>query len=137
MNFDQNIQELTRYRFEQADEALEEAGILLDAGYCRGALNRAYYAMFYALQVLVIINKIKVSKHSGVISYFDREFVKPGIIDKKFSKWLHRLFDLRQDADYGDMFTPSEGQCRQAFGHAREFVQCIRDYYQNLPSGLS
>lgn len=134
MNNDRNIQELCRYRFEQADDALEEARILLDAGHCRGSLNRAYYAMFYALQVLVIMNKIKVSKHSGVISYFDREFVKPGIIDKKFSKWLHRLFDLRQNADYGDMFIPSEGQCRQAFEQAREFVQHIREYYDDLPS---
>lgn len=99
MSIDQNRMDLCNYRFQQADEALSESRILLDAKYCRGALNRAYYAMFYALQVLVIKNKLKVSKHSGVISYFDREYVKPGIIDKKFSKWLHRLFDLRQDAD--------------------------------------
>lgn len=105
---DQNILELCRYRLHQSEEALSEARVLLDSGYCRGALNRAYYAMFYALQVLVTQNKVKVSKHSGVISYFDREYVKTGIIDKKFSKWLHRLFDLRQDADYGDMFSPSE-----------------------------
>jgi len=87
--------------------------------------------MFYAIQVLVIQNKVKVSNHSGVISYFDREFVKPGIIDKKFSKWLHRLFDLRQDADYGDMFEPSEEQCRQAVEQAGEFVLRIRDHFES------
>jgi len=74
---------------------------------------------------------VKVSKHSGVISYFDREFVKPGIINKKFSKWLHRLFDLRQDADYGDMFEPSEEQCRQAVEQASEFVLRIRDHFES------
>ena len=84
------------------------------AGHYRGAINRAYYAMFYAIQALMIKNKVKVSKHTGVIAFFDREFVKPGIIDKEFSKWLHRLFDLRQDADYGDMFEPTEDQCIQA-----------------------
>lgn len=131
MNNDQNIFELCRYRFQQADEALEEAKILLAAGHCRGALNRAYYAMFYALQVLVIQNKVKISKHSGLISYFDREFVRPGIIDKKFSKWLHRLFDLRQDADYGDMFTPTGKQCLEALEHAKEFVQRIREHYES------
>jgi uncharacterized protein (UPF0332 family) len=132
MMVDQQTLELSRYRLKQADEALEEALLLQNAGRCRGAINRAYYAMFYAIQVLVIQNKVRLSKHSGVISYFDREFVKPGIFDKKFSKWLHRLFDLRQDADYGDMFDPSEEQCRQAVEQAGEFVRRIRDHFENI-----
>lgn len=123
--------ELCQYRLKQADEALSEALLLQKTGHYRGAINRAYYAMFYAIQVLVIQNKVKVSKHSGVISYFEREFVKSGIIDKKFSKWLHRLFDLRQDADYGDMFEPSEEQVQQAVGQAREFVMRIRDHFES------
>jgi len=129
---DQKTHHLCRYRLEQAEEALSEADLLLNAGHFRGAINRAYYAMFYAIQVLVVKNKVKVSKHSGVISYFDREFVKPGIIEKEFSKWLHRLFDLRQDADYGDMFEPSDDQCRQAVEQARQFVHRIRNYFESL-----
>jgi hypothetical protein len=70
-------------------------------------------------------------KHSGAISFFDKEFVKTGIVDKRFSKWLHRLFDLRQDADYGSMFEPAENQCDQAMAHAKEFVQQIRKYLDN------
>jgi len=128
---DQKTHHLCRYRLEQAEDALSEADLLLNAGHFRGAINRAYYAMFYAIQVLVVKNKVKVSKHSGVISYFDREFVKPGIIDKEFSKWLHRLFDLRQDADYGDMFEPSDDQCRQAVEQARQFVHRIRNYFES------
>jgi uncharacterized protein (UPF0332 family) len=129
---EQQTLELCRYRLKQANEALEEALLLQNAGRCRGAINRAYYAMFYAIQVLVIQNKVRVSKHSGLISYFDREFVKSGLFDKKFSKWLHRLFDLRQDADYGDMFDPSEEQCRQAVERAGEFVGRIRDHFENM-----
>ena len=131
MSSDQKTHHLCRYRLEQAEDALSEADLLLNAGHFRGAINRAYYAMFYAIQVLVVKNKVKVSKHSGVISYFDREFVKPGIIDKEFSKWLHRLFDLRQDADYGDMFEPSDDQCRQAVEQARQFVRRIRNYFES------
>jgi uncharacterized protein (UPF0332 family) len=41
--------ELCRYRFKQADEAHSEAKLLQDAGHYRGAINRAYYAMFYAI----------------------------------------------------------------------------------------
>ena len=84
--------------------------------------------MFYALQVLIVQDRVRVSKHTGVISYFDREYVKTGRADKRFSKWLHRLFDLRQDADYGDMFEPSREQCQEAVEQASEFVQHIEGY---------
>jgi len=131
MTVERQTLELCRYRLKQADEALADALLLKNAGRCRGAINRAYYAMFYAIQVFVIQNNVKVSKHSGVISYFDREFVKPGIIDKKFSKWLHRLFDLRQDADYGDMFEPSEEQCQEAVEQAGEFVLRIKGHFES------
>ncbi len=90
---------LLDYRLEQAEEALSAGDLLKQAGHRRGALNRYYYAMFYDIQALVTMKRAKISKHSGALSFFDREFIKSGIFDKKFSKWLHRLFDFRQDAD--------------------------------------
>ena len=128
MNDKSRIRELSRHRLQQAEESLAEMDMLKNAGYIRGAINRAYYAMFYAIQAMMVQKKAKVSKHSGTISFFDREFVKTGIIDKSFSKWLHRLFDLRQDADYGDMFEPTREQCEQAADQAKEFVTRIRSY---------
>lgn len=127
---DQNARKLCEYRLQQAEESFCEAELLLNSGHYRGAINRAYYAIFYSLQVLVIINKVKVSKHSGIISYFDREYIKTGIFDKKFSKWLHRLFDMRQDADYGDIFTPSEDQCREALKESKEFIMGIKHHFE-------
>jgi len=63
-------------------------------------VNRSYYAMFYA--VLALLQKIsKVpSKHSGVISLFDKEFVKKGVFAKDLSKDFHKAFELRQTVDY-------------------------------------
>ena len=120
--------ELSEYRISQAYEAISEAQILGDSGHYRGAINRSYYAMFYALQVLVIQDNVKVTKHSGAISHFDRWYVKTGKIDREFSRWLHRLFDLRQDADYGDMYEPSESQCREAIEKSEKFVERIRSF---------
>ena len=44
-----NIRELVKYRIEQAEESLEAAGLLHGEGLERPSLNRAYYAMFYAV----------------------------------------------------------------------------------------
>jgi uncharacterized protein (UPF0332 family) len=125
-----NSEELCRYRLHQAEDTITEAMLLQNSGHYRGAVNRACYAMFYAIQVLIVQNKVKVSKHSATISYFDRHFVKTGIFDKNFSKWFHRLFDLRQDADYGDLFEPTPTQCNEAIEQAKEFVFQIKAYFE-------
>jgi len=40
---------LIRYRLSQAEESLEDARILMEAGRTpRSIINRCYYAMFYA-----------------------------------------------------------------------------------------
>lgn len=96
----ENIKALVRYRMQQADEALEAAKILLDKSFERQTLNRAYYAMFYAVLALLSTRKMETSKHTGAIALFDKEFIRKGIFTSDFSRWLHKAFDLRQEADY-------------------------------------
>jgi len=74
----EQLEDLLRYRMEQAYETLREAEILLNESALRGAINRAYYAMFYALLALLATKRLGTSKHSGALALFDREFVRPG-----------------------------------------------------------
>jgi uncharacterized protein (UPF0332 family) len=84
---------LVRYRLKEADESIEEAKVLLREGMSmRAVMNRLYYAMFYSVLALLQEKKMGTSKHAGVISLFDREFIKEGIFDKELSRTLHRAF---------------------------------------------
>lgn len=65
-----SVSELVKYRLLEATETLTEAEILRDAGSYRGAVNRAYYAMFYALLGLLATRQLVSSKHSGAIALF-------------------------------------------------------------------
>ncbi len=96
-----DIKILIRYRLEQAQVALDDAKYLLEGDRSpQSIVNRSYYAMFYAaLALLQEISKAP-SKHSGVISLFDKEFVMKGIFEKKLSKDFHKAFELRQTFDY-------------------------------------
>ena len=98
---------LVAYRLEQADEALRVAEMTLKESIYRTAVNRAYYAMFYAVLALLAAEGRGSSKHTGVIGFFDREFIKKGVFDRELSAWLHEAFDLRQRADYREMFSVS------------------------------
>lgn len=49
----EQLRDLLHYRLDQAHESLHEATLLFDATAYRGAINRGYYAMFYALLALL------------------------------------------------------------------------------------
>lgn len=124
--------DLVAYRLAQADDALEQAQLLYENRHASGAVNRAYYAMFYAVQALIVKHGINVSKHGGAIAFFDRHIIKERKLDKHFSKWLHWLFDLRQDADYGTAFYPSIEQTEEALDCAAKFVRKIKQRIEDL-----
>jgi uncharacterized protein (UPF0332 family) len=122
---------LISYRLEQAQTALDDARYLLDGQRSpQGIINRSYYAMFYAaIALLQKIGKIP-SKHAGVISLFDTEFVKKGIFPKELSRDFHRAFELRQVSDYRATKPVQRDQAEQVWNKAVDLVQAVKDYLQ-------
>lgn len=80
MTNDEKKHELAIYRIKQAEESLEEARFLLVGKKSpRSVINRVYYAMFYAVLALLVYEPYSSSKHSGVLTYFNKRFIKEGI----------------------------------------------------------
>jgi uncharacterized protein (UPF0332 family) len=72
----EHVAKLVEYRLEQARAAIEDAQFLLDGKRTPVAIiNRAYYAMFYAVLALLQTIGKTPSRHTGVISLFDTEFM--------------------------------------------------------------
>lgn len=71
---------LMHYRMERADEALEEAAILSERCHYNAAVNRLYYACFYAVQALLLKHHITATTHAGVKAMLGLHFVSKGII---------------------------------------------------------
>jgi uncharacterized protein (UPF0332 family) len=120
---------LLRYRLSQAEESLLDAEVLIQAHRsARSIVNRCYYAMFYAaLALLQTIGKGS-SKHTGILSLFDSEFILTGILPRQLSKDFHRAFKLRQTSDY-EIVGPLDDQAiSEIRREAREFIQAIRQY---------
>lgn len=61
-------------------------------------------------------------KHTGVISYFDKYFVKTGLFEKSFSMIAHNAFDSRQISDYQDFQMPTPEQAKKQFDDAVLFI---------------
>jgi uncharacterized protein (UPF0332 family) len=122
---DERLRELVRLRMQQAKETLHEAQILIAGQAYRGAVNRAYYAMFYAVLALLATRGLGSSKHSGAISLFDREFIKPGSLPKDLSRSLHMAFEHRQQAEYGELAQLEDPAVTGMIEDAERFVQGI------------
>jgi len=122
--------ELINYRLEQAYESLQSAELLIKNEKYRPAVNRSYYAMFYSVLALIVTENNTVSKHSGVISIFDREYVKKELFTREMSKWLHESFDLRQRADYTEMFTVSKERAEEILSNAGAFLSAVKEHLE-------
>lgn len=123
-----NRRDLMKYRLEMAEERLKSSKILLDAGSYKDSIGRSYYAMFTAVRALLAIDGQDFSKHSGVIAYFQKEYIKSGKIEKKYSKYISQAFQIRNNTDYADFFIVSAQDAQEQYERAREFFEMIRDY---------
>ncbi len=73
-----DIDILMSYRLQQAEETLQDAAAMLTGNFSlRSVVNRSYYAAFYAVLSLFLSEgiSIRTSKHSGIISVFNKEFI--------------------------------------------------------------
>ena len=109
---------------QKARRSLRAAERLLGDGDADFATSRAYYAMFYAAQALLLTRDIRRAKHSGVIGAFNEQFVRSGEIPRDLFVKLRDGFEDRAEGDYG-LLTISEEQARAGIVAAREFVDRV------------
>ncbi len=128
----EDIRRLVEYRLSQARETLSAGRELFDNGYCRDAINRAYYAMFYASLGLLASRQLGSSKHTGVLSLFSQHFVKTGVFLADKAVYLREAFELRQKCDYREFVEPGEAEAREILDHADEFLGEAEKAWQNM-----
>ena len=123
-----NRKELMEYRLEMAQERLHSSKILLDDGSYKDSIGRSYYAMFTSVRALLAMEGQDFSKHAGVIAYFQKEFIKTGKFDKKYSKYISQAFQIRNNTDYADFFIVSAQDAKEQYEKAKEFLEVITQY---------
>lgn len=96
------------------------------------AVNRAYYAIFHALRAVTALDGFDSGKHSGVIAYFNRNYVKNGIFNKKISKNIDMSFRLREKADYQDFVMISRDMAEEQINKAKEVLLEVKPYVVSI-----
>ena len=115
----------------RAGEAIESASLLLKEGYLADSISRAYYAMFYVAEALLYEKDLSFSKHGNVHGAFGEHYVKTGILDKKYHKWLLEAFSRRIASDYDASASFQSSSVRTMIDQAWEFLQTSKKYLEN------
>ncbi len=124
---------------DKAQQSTEAAQSLLADNYADFSASRAYYAMFYALEALLLTKNLSFSKHSAVIAAFGKEYIKSGVLDARFHRAVIDAFDLRNAGDYGTMHAVSAELASQTIQNARELIQAVSSHIEGLqrPKGFT
>lgn len=130
MNPEERI-EYVKYRIESSYKTFDAAKILAENGFWDSAVNRLYYAVFYAVNALLVMNGIQTKSHSATKSQFSMHFVKTGKFDKKYGKLLSELFDWRQKGDYENIFDYDSDSVQPLFDPVEEMIKMIEREIKN------
>ena len=123
--------DLILYRLETAKKDLKSANVLLEIDDCKGANNRAYYAIFYAIRAVLAIDEIDFKRHKDVLAYFNKEYVNKEKFPKMIGRKISQAQRIREDSDYDDDYEPSLEKTEQQINTAQELIDLVEEYVNN------
>ena len=119
------MNELLKFLALSSDD-LETAQFLCDGKRYRSSISRAYYAMYYATQALLLSQNLDTSTHRGVIKLLGLHFVKTGKITPNVARLLSDAYDLRQASDYDSDLSENEMAAQSAIENAKKFISEVK-----------
>jgi len=109
-------------------QSVDAARELMGKGYYEFAVSRAYYAMFYATEALLMSKDLRFAKHKGVIAAFGEHYVKTGLFTQEHATMLTDAFEDRAEGDYDFMASFSREEAQSALEKAARFCTDIERY---------
>ncbi len=117
----------SNYRLQRAKETILEVETHISNGYWNTAINRMYYACFYAVGALLIKQGVGTSTHSGTRQQFGQLFVKSGKIERSLAKHYTDLFEKRNKSDYNDFFDYDEETVKSLLPLSKQLIDVIEE----------
>ena len=122
--------DLSQYRLEQAEQCLKSAKILLDSHDYKGAANRSYYCVFHCMRSILALEGMDFKKHSGLIAYFRKEYIKTEKLDVSLSDIIADVFQIRTESDYDDYYVVDKTEVEEQIKNAEYFMQQTKKYLE-------
>jgi hypothetical protein len=120
-------------RLAKAQDDLATARDNLAYNHWRGAVNRAYYAVFHAASAVLLWLDIERARHSGTQAAFGEFLVKSGRIEPEFGEIYTRARKVREMQDYDLEAVPLTAQdAERIVDDAERFVARMERYLRQV-----
>jgi uncharacterized protein (UPF0332 family) len=97
--------ELSKVRLERSRSFLKASIANANMADYLTSANRSYYAVYYAIRALLILEHTEMAKHSGNISEFRRHYLKTGIFKAEV---LNQLEHAKEIVDTINMYLEAQ-----------------------------
>ena len=125
---DENKAALANYRLDRTSSELASSRDNLSAGRYAESLSNSYYAIFNSIRAVLALENKDFKKHSGIISYFQVQYIKTGVFSKGISNFIQKAFNLRTKADYEDFYVATRVDAEQQLENAETIYAQVREY---------
>jgi uncharacterized protein (UPF0332 family) len=133
MSTEEQRAEVVRYWWSKAEDSLASARRELEAQAYNFAVNRLYYAAFYAVSAALLERRLSFRKHTGVRATFHRDFIRTGLLDVEWGKLYDQLFEDRQEGDYVALIEFDREYVEAQLTRCTQFLDKLRPLISSLP----
>ncbi|MFH1421443.1 MAG: HEPN domain-containing protein [Planctomycetota bacterium] len=117
---------LSKFRIEQANEALADAQILFEKGSPANVIVLVYRSMLCATEALLALIGVNAFKEAGALKLLAHHFVKKGLISPECFKMMRTAMDMRIKSEKRDFSLLGKDEVYDAINKAKYFQRQVR-----------
>ncbi len=113
---------------EKAERTFDDVLFCSRENKWEAAANRLYYALFHAINALLVSDGHQVKSHRGILAVFGEHYVRTELFSKKDGALLSDLVIMRDNADYNCFFEADEEKLKPYLDPTRLLIEKIKQY---------
>lgn len=125
---DSRQKDLCEYRLSQAEDSLKVAKMSYENGLLKDAINRSYYACFYAIKAVLALEEIDFKRHKDAIGYFNKSYVATEKFSRELGRKIGMLKQLREKSDYDDFFIAGKEEAEIQIETAELIIAAVKSF---------
>ena len=110
---------------KKSQKYLRSAAVLFELEDFDSCASRAYFAMFYVAQAMLLHETEAFSSKQGIRTSFVRQFVERGPLPARAGEVFERASELQEVGDYAHGFAVSREDAEDILAESEAFVNSI------------
>ena len=110
---------------EKANRTYDAAMIMIEKEHWESAANRLYYALFHAVNALLIHDGHQVNTHKGSHAMFGMYYIRTNKLPREYSNIYQKLESIRDESDYNWAYNIVPEDISEKINTARQMIDTI------------